>query len=116
LQRRLEQARGLLRTRLGRRGLALSTGVVALLSENLPARATVPLAVVESTIKAALQVKAGQLALGMASVEVVVLVRKVVRTMFWTKVKTAVALLMFLSAAGTGMVFLAGRASGWQDR
>jgi RNA polymerase sigma factor (sigma-70 family) len=115
LQRRLEQARSLLRSRLIRRGLALSVGGLGVpLSENL-GRASVPLALLESTIKAAMRLEAGRLAGAAVSVQVINLVERTVRAMYWTKLKAAAAVLVLVGAAGTGLFFLSGGASGGDD-
>jgi RNA polymerase sigma factor (sigma-70 family) len=115
LQRRLEQARGLLRSRLTRRGLALSGGGVAVvLSESL-GRASVPVSLLDSTIKAAIQLQAGRWAGAAASLSVINLVQKVVRAMFWTKLKAAAAVAVLLAAAGTGLFFLSGGAIGGDE-
>src|SRR5262245_61160448 len=62
----LARARDLLRARLARRGLAVSAGVSALLTESA-VRAAIPAALAQSTLRAALQFAAGPAASALAS-------------------------------------------------
>ncbi len=106
---RLSRARGLLRDRLARRGLAPSAGAVLALLAN-EGRAAVPPALIESTASAASAVAAGPLAVaGAASARVLDLTQGVLTTMTTTttKLKLAATLLVVGALAGPG-------ASGYQ--
>jgi RNA polymerase sigma factor (sigma-70 family) len=99
---RLARGRERLRARLVRRGLALAAaGVVTALSEKA-ASASVPAALVSSTVNAALPFAAGTAAAGLVSAPVAALTEGVLHTMFLTKVKTAAAALLALAVLGTG--------------
>jgi RNA polymerase sigma factor (sigma-70 family) len=103
---RLSRARDLLRSRLTRRGLTLTAAALAV-PLNEPAAATVPLALVESTIKAAgLLPAANALGAGAISVSVASLAQGVLRTMFLAKLKFAalIAFVLAVFSAGTGFV------------
>jgi RNA polymerase sigma factor (sigma-70 family) len=98
---RLAQARHLLRGRLARRGVALSTGLLATaLSENA-ATAMAPPALVDTTVKAATLLAAGQ-AGTVISTKVATLTHGVLKTMFLTKLKISAALVLALGALGAG--------------
>jgi RNA polymerase sigma-70 factor (ECF subfamily) len=103
---RLSRARDLLRSRLSRRGLAFSTGVlVAALSDNA-AKASVTPALLESTVRAALCVAVHKTAVaGVVSAPVAALTEGVLRTMFWTPaIKILVAGLVLAGLTGTAGV------------
>jgi RNA polymerase sigma factor (sigma-70 family) len=101
---RLTRARDLLRTRLTRRGLALSVGLlVPALAEQ--ATAAVPSTLVTSTLKAALVVAAGPAAGGL-SAPVAALVEGGMKQMFFKKLKIAVTLLLVLGVLGAGAMTL----------
>ncbi len=99
---RLTRARELLRSRLTRRGVALSTGAVAVLLGPSATSAAVPTALVESTVKAALLVAAGQAAAGIVSVHAAALSQGILRTMFKTRLMIACAVLLGVGAVGAG--------------
>lgn len=105
---RLARARELLRSRLTRRGLTLSTtAVAALLTPSLGA-AAVPASLLNSTIKAALLIAAGQATItGLVSMQSASLFRGVLRTMFLTKLTTASAVLLGIAAIGASAVLFA---------
>ena len=94
-------ARTKLAKRLARHGLALGGGsLAAALSQNV-ASASLPTAVLSSTIKAVTLVAAGKAATGLISANVAALTEGVVKAMLLTKLKTMTALLLLL-----GMVTL----------
>jgi len=98
---RLARGREQLRSRLTRRGLALSAGgVVAALSQN--AAPAVPAALASSTVQAAISFAAGKAAAGLVSASVAALTEGVLHTMFLTKVKMITAALLALAVLGTG--------------
>ena len=99
LSSRLATARQMLAKRLGRYGLTLSGGALALgLGEE--ATAAVPMALVSSTVKAGLLLAAGQAAALVTPAGI--LMKEVIRSMFMTKVKLAMAVVMVVTALGTG--------------
>ena len=99
---RLTRARELLRSRLTRRGLALSAGAVADLLGQSATSAAVPVALMESTVKAAMLVAAGQAAAGIVSVQAAALSQGVLQTMFKTRLLIACAVLLGVGAIGAG--------------
>jgi RNA polymerase sigma factor (sigma-70 family) len=100
---RLAQARHLLRGRLARRGVALSSALLAAaLSENA-ATAMAPAALVDTTVKAATLFAGGQALTGcLISTKVATLTHGVLKTMFLTKLKIGAALVLTLGALGAG--------------
>jgi RNA polymerase sigma factor (sigma-70 family) len=100
---RLERGRDALRTRLSRRGVTLSAG---LLTTMLARKATVPAALLDTTVRTATLMVAGQAASAMISVQVARLAAGATRAMLMTKVKMGAALFLVASmaAAGTGML------------
>jgi hypothetical protein len=101
---RLARARVLLAKRLTQRGVVFSGGTVAaVLSQNVTA--SVPTSVVSCTIQAASLLAAGQAAAtGAISAKVAALTEGVVKTMFVTKIKSvmAVVLVVGLTLGGIG--------------
>jgi RNA polymerase sigma factor (sigma-70 family) len=99
----LERGRQLLRARLARRGLVMAEGaLVAVLSEGALA-ASVPAALGERTVKAAVLFASGQAAAGSAAV----LAEGALQTMWITRVTITVAVVLALGLAGAGAVVLA---------
>jgi RNA polymerase sigma factor (sigma-70 family) len=94
---RLSRARALLADRLTRRGVALSTGGLALVLSQNAASASVPAAVVSNTIKAA-----GPAAGGALSAKAVALCEGVVKNMLWTKLRYPVGMVLALGALAFG--------------
>src|SRR5207244_4218726 len=82
---RLARARMMLAKRLAQRGVALSGGGLAVVLSQKAASASVPTAVVFSTIIAAKVFAAGQAASGVISAQVAALTEGVVKAMFMTK-------------------------------
>jgi RNA polymerase sigma factor (sigma-70 family) len=100
---RLARGRERLRSRLARGGLALAAvGAATALSEKV-ASASVPTALVNTTVQAALPFAAGHAAAGLVSASVAALTEGVLHTMFLTKLKTATAALLALAVLGTGV-------------
>jgi DNA-directed RNA polymerase specialized sigma24 family protein/protocatechuate 3,4-dioxygenase beta subunit len=97
---RLARAREKLRSRLSRRGLALSAGLLALSLKEL-APATLSAALVESVVRTCVSLGAGAVAAPVAA-----LTEGVLRAMFLNKLKltAALALASGLLAAGTALV------------
>jgi RNA polymerase sigma factor (sigma-70 family) len=94
---RVQRGRELLRSRLQRRGIALSAGVLGtLLGEGAVSAA--PAALTESTVQA--------VAGGTTSPAVAALVKGVSRAMFWNKIKIGAAVLAVLAVVGAGGIGL----------
>ena len=105
---RLARARELLRGRLRRRGLAVSSGLLAALLTDSVATAAVPASLVGSTVQGAGVFAMGGMAAASASAPAA-LAEGVLQTMMLTKVKIAAVMLM-VCACGTGAGVLAQRA------
>jgi RNA polymerase sigma factor (sigma-70 family) len=94
---RLARGRALLAWRLARHGLPVTAGALAgLLAQE--AQAAVSAAVLRSTIRAATAVAAGQAAAGAVTSTAAALAEGVVKTMFLTKLKSAVTGLLLITA------------------
>lgn len=105
---RLGRARIMLAKRLTQRGVALSGGALAVVLAQQAVSAGVPNSVVNSTIKAASLFAAGKAATtGAISVKVAALTEGVVKTMFMTKIKSAMAVVLVVAAlaGGAGMIY-----------
>jgi RNA polymerase sigma factor (sigma-70 family) len=100
---RLARARDCLRKRLKRRGLALATGSLALTLAGQACVASVPPAVLQATLLTALcTATVAAAAAGAISPPVAALAEGVLKSMFLTKLKTALALVaMVLLLAGS---------------
>ena len=102
LSSRLSRGRALLARRLARHGLTLSASAVALTFAQATATASVPAALVLSTVKAATCVVAGTATAGAVSAPVAALTKGVCNAMFLNKLKTTLVLILVLGLAGTG--------------
>src|SRR5438132_8961169 len=103
MSKRLSRGRELLRARLVERGLALSAiALAAMLAEH--AQASVPAALWQSSLKAAVLISTGQALTGVVSTQVGSLVHGVIHTMFMTKMKVAVGIVL-----GLGLLALTGK-------
>jgi RNA polymerase sigma factor (sigma-70 family) len=112
---RVARARSMLAKRLSQRGVSLSSGALAMLLAQQVTEA-VPRSMVVSTIKAASVFVAGPAtATGAVSVEVAALTEKVIKLMFFNKLKSAVAVMLILGFLATGTTLLAHRAAARQD-
>jgi hypothetical protein len=88
LSSRLARGRELLRLRLTRRGVALTSGsLLAVLAQQ--AAATVPVSLHSSLVPAAVHVAAGQAPAGVVSAPIVTLMEGVLHAMWMTKLKVA---------------------------
>src|SRR5262245_50552323 len=114
LAARLARGRRMLAKRLTRHGLATAGGAVVLL-QNV-AWAVVPISVVSNTIKAATVSAAGQGAAGgVISAQVAALTQGVLKTMLWSKLKVATAVLVgVLACVSGGMAVFLPMAAGQQ--
>jgi RNA polymerase sigma factor (sigma-70 family) len=104
---RLARARVLLAKRLAQHGLALSAGAVAAALVQKAAAVGVPAPLAGSTVKAAALVAAGHVAAGVVSAPVLALTEGVLTTMFLSKVKLGLALVLAagLLVAGRGICY-----------
>jgi RNA polymerase sigma factor (sigma-70 family) len=101
---RLVRAREILRTRLARRGVALSGGLLAtVLSQNAGA-AMVPAGLCRATVQAAACFAVGQAArAGVVSARVGALTEGVLKAMWFTKLKIVAAVVLSVAAVGTAL-------------
>jgi RNA polymerase sigma factor (sigma-70 family) len=105
---RLARARDRLRIRLVRRGLALSAALLSTTVARDAIAASVPANLLQSTIQTAVLSLTEQA--GAVSTPVAILVERVLRAMFWIKLKTATGVLLAISLAGGGAGLLSYRA------
>jgi RNA polymerase sigma factor (sigma-70 family) len=114
LRERLERGRGLLRTRLVRRGLGPAALLAAAAWPTANASAGTPPSLTASTIKAASLFAAGQAVTGAVSAKVAALSEGVMKAMFLSKLKIATALVVAvcLLSFGGGLFSLALQAKG----
>lgn len=109
---RLARARELLRHRLSKRGVGVSSAVLAaVLADHASARILPPAPLLESTIRTSLAFAAGT-ASSALSAPLAALVEGVLRSMFLTKVKFAVIVVLVLGiiASGAGLIAQRGKA------
>jgi RNA polymerase sigma factor (sigma-70 family) len=102
----LTRARELLRSRLARRGLALSAPLLAAALAVSPARAAP--ALVDATLGAAAQFAAGRADAGLVSARAAALTHGVLRVMMWNKLRLAAAAALAVCALGLGAGWWAG--------
>jgi hypothetical protein len=104
LRRRLEEARTGLGRRLRRRGVAWSAALSAILLSESAASALLAPGLMDSTIKAASMIAAGQAAAaGLISAKAAALTEGVLKTMFLSKLKIAVVAFLVIGTAGIGI-------------
>src|SRR5262245_44686603 len=99
---RLARGRRLLAGRLARRGVALSGTALATVISHNTATAGVPPLLMNSTLKMAALVAAGQAAAGVASANVAALTEGVLQAMLLSKLKTTSAVFVLVAALGVG--------------
>ncbi len=97
---RLERARELLRSRLARRGLALSTTWFAASLAGGMASAAVPMSLAQATVRGAILFEMGQLPVGIVSEGAVACARKVLQAMLLAKLKYGLALMLAIGVLG----------------
>ena len=102
---RLARARAMLARRLAKRGIVLPGSVAAVFTAGTAA-ASVPAALVASTIKVASLLAAGQAA-GVISVKVAALTEGMVTAMFVAKIKSVMAVMVLVTAlsGGVGLIY-----------
>ncbi len=104
---RLMRARSMLAKRLARRGVGLSDGPLAAVLAQHAVSTNVPTSVMDSTIKAASLLAAGKVAAtGAISAKVASLAEGVLKTMFLSKLKAVVAVVLVLGFFVTGATVL----------
>ena len=102
-RRRLAEGRELLRARLTRRGLIHAAGSLSSGLAPAATRGPVAIAWADTTVRAAMRVASGQATTLVISARVAAWVEGVITTMFWTKLKVAMAFLLTLGLIGTGL-------------
>ena len=107
---RLARARDILRKRLLRRGLTLSSSLLVGILSQQALSAAVPGALRDATTRAALRLAAGQAVLVVASPAVANLTEGVLKAMFLTKLKIGMVLLLAAVCAGSAVLTYAGAA------
>jgi RNA polymerase sigma factor (sigma-70 family) len=113
---RLARARNMLAKRLTQRGVALSCAALAAVLAQQAAAAGVPYVVVDSTIRVACLLAAGKAAAtGAISVKVAALTEGVMKAMLFSKLKTAIAIVLILGFVATGATILTCRTAAGQD-
>jgi RNA polymerase sigma factor (sigma-70 family) len=116
LAARLARGRVMLAKRLGRHGLAVSGGALAAVLAQNAASASAPTSVVCSTIKAASLFAAGQAAAtAVVSAKVAALTKGVTKAMLFSKLKTAIAIVLILGFGATEATILTCRTAAGQD-
>lgn len=99
---RVARGRALLRTRLARRGLALSGAVLATTLMEHSASTAVPSSLALTTVQTAVKFAAGQaLAAGAVSPQVALLTKGALQAMFFVKLKVTLAVVLAIGLAGT---------------
>jgi RNA polymerase sigma factor (sigma-70 family) len=104
---RLARARDLLRKRLVRRGLTLSSGLLATVFSQKALAVALPIAWVNSTAQAALRFTAGKAGAGAVSEPVTLLTEGVLQAMFPSKFRLVAAVLLTVTLLGSGAAVLA---------
>ena len=98
---RLARARELLRKRLVRRGVTLSASALVAALTPCTTSAAVPLALLDSTVRSAMLVAAGHVAIAGISVPVAALTKGVLQTMFLTRLTIVCGMVAGVSLLGT---------------
>jgi RNA polymerase sigma factor (sigma-70 family) len=99
---RLTRARELLRRRLTRCGLAVSSALLVPLLAERTAEAAAPDGLVDATVKASVPFAAGHPAAGLVSAPVLTLTEGALNAMFLTKLKIVTGVLVAVTALGLG--------------
>jgi RNA polymerase sigma factor (sigma-70 family) len=106
---RLTRARELLRKRLTRRGVSLSVGALTAALQPSASSAAVPAVLMDSTVRAAMLVAAGPVAVAGVSTPVAALTKGVLQTMFLTRLATVSSIVVGVSLLGTTAALVAHR-------
>ncbi len=113
---RLSRARDLLRTRLTRRGVAAPAALAAVDGLLAPARAAVPDALGEATLRAAVAFTSGRTVAAAASARVAAWVVHASRGLVLERVRLAAGVVLMLGTIGTGLAMLAAPATTQEQR
>ncbi len=104
LARRLDRGREILKARMDRRGLGLPMTLFSVILVGGTASASVPPSLAASTVAAvAVTVGGKTVTAGVISTNVIALTEGVLKTMFFTKLKTAMAMLLLIGMLGAGV-------------
>jgi RNA polymerase sigma factor (sigma-70 family) len=98
---RLVRGRERLRTRLARRGVVLSGGLLATILMSKAATASVPAALVRLTVKAAIPFAAGNAAAGLVSARTAAWTEGALNAMFMTRLKMSAAIALVVALTAT---------------
>jgi RNA polymerase sigma factor (sigma-70 family) len=98
----LSRARQCLRRRLTRRGLAITSGLLATTSFGTPAPAAVPAALAENTLKAAVLFANGSATVGVISAPVLTLAEGLLHATLVARLKLTALIMLVLGVVGTG--------------
>jgi RNA polymerase sigma factor (sigma-70 family) len=107
---RLAEGRALLARRLARYGVRVSAGMLAAVLPQQASSACVPMALVSSTVQAAMSRAAGKAAAGSASAAAIA--EGVIKAMLLTRLKIVSSLVLVLALVGGGVGVLARQAFG----
>jgi RNA polymerase sigma factor (sigma-70 family) len=102
ISRRLARGKELLRQNLTRRGVLLTSAVLAAVLTEKATMAAVSLALIDATVKGALRFAAGRSVAGVVSAQAVQLARGILNAMVLTKLKIATVFLTALALLGLG--------------
>jgi RNA polymerase sigma factor (sigma-70 family) len=111
---RLARARELLRARLTRRGLTLSAGLLATLLSQERLTAALPDGLVEASRRAVVSILAGRPWSAVVPANILTLTKRVLKTMFLTKLTTITVVVVLLGLAGAGAMFVSSAAAARQ--
>jgi RNA polymerase sigma factor (sigma-70 family) len=111
LSGRLTNGRRRLAKRLARHGLALSGGALAAALTHGAASACVPAPLLGATVQAAARVAAGGAVAGVVSARVAALTEGVLKTMFLSRIKLALAVALVVGLIGSGWGVISTRAA-----
>jgi RNA polymerase sigma factor (sigma-70 family) len=101
---RLERAREMLRTRLARRGLALSAAWFAVSLSGGTSSVAAPAALVQATVRGAMLFSMGQPVAGLVSAQAAGFARRTLQGMFLGKLQCALALTLMIGVLSGGAV------------
>lgn len=112
LSGRLARARALLAQRLSRRGVTLSAAALVLFLGEHATAAEVPTSLVQRTVRTGLLLAAGKSLASILSSQTVLITEGVIQAMWWSKVRTVIAVLLGMAVLGTGVAVFAQQTPG----
>jgi RNA polymerase sigma factor (sigma-70 family) len=107
ISRRLDRAREILRTRLTKRGIVVSTVFLFTLLQEKVTAATVPSELLISTKKAAILIATHKATTGVISANVAPLMKETMKAMFMEKLKLATAVIFTIATISTSSLVIA---------